>query len=119
MQIVINPGSGPVEGATEEEASKNITAFMDELGLEGLEYLRVPTEDQRGRYGFDVYLPANQMSALVEMPGIPLEQVRFTGEEGQSAWDYPRLYVNGSSWLWKFALNSARGYLSGEHEVDE
>ena len=42
---------------------------------------------------------------MVEMPGLPLEQVRYMGHEGQNARDYPRLYVDGASWLWEFAVN--------------
>jgi hypothetical protein len=40
------------------------------------------------------------------MPGLPVEQVRYMGESGQNIWDFPRLYVDDSSWIWEFALSS-------------
>ncbi len=44
------------------------------------------------------------------MPGIPLSEVRYV--KGLNAWLFPRLYVDGSSWLWEFAINMARGDLA-------
>ena len=42
------------------------------------------------------------------MPGLPLEQVRYLGLDGQNAYDYQRLDIDHSSWLWKFAVNVSR-----------
>jgi hypothetical protein len=42
----------------------------------------------------------------VDMPGLPLHQVAL--REGDNAWLFPRLYVDGNSWLWPYALNNAR-----------
>ena len=39
------------------------------------------------------------------MPGLPLDQVRFVEDEGQDIWKYPRLFVDGKPWLWKYAVN--------------
>jgi len=39
------------------------------------------------------------------MPGLPLDLVRYTGENGQNIWNFPRLYLDDSSWVWKFAAN--------------
>lgn len=57
-----------------------------------------------GRYPFAVTVDGTRH--VVEMPGLPADEVTFRGDPGQNAWDYPRLYVNGSSWLWKYAVNS-------------
>lgn len=101
MRVVVNPGSGPVEGATEEHAQTNIRHFVADCG-DGWRAVRCAQDDHDGRYSFVVY--RHNRCHQVDMPGLPLEQVRYTGSEGQSAWDYPRLYVDGGSWLWKFAL---------------
>lgn len=56
-----------------------------------------------GRYPFRVTV--NGRSHLVEMPALPLDAVRFLGGAGQNIWDFPRLFVDGSSWVWKYALH--------------
>ena len=38
------------------------------------------------------------------MPGISLEKVRFMGKEDENIWDFPRLYVDDESYVWKYAL---------------
>jgi len=45
------------------------------------------------------------------MPGLPLDRVRYIGAPEQNAWRFPRLFVDGNSWLWEFALEIARGAL--------
>jgi hypothetical protein len=34
-----------------------------------------------------------------------LEKVRYLDSENQDIFNFPRLYVDGSSWVWKYALN--------------
>ena len=41
----------------------------------------------------------------IQMPGLPVDRVRFLDEDGQNIWDFPRLYVDDSSWVWKYALS--------------
>jgi hypothetical protein len=103
MRIVVNPGSGPVEGATEEHAWINIQHFIADCGDGWRAELRQGLNMvDGGRYSFLVW--RGNRCHLVDMPGLPLDQVRYAGSEGQRAGDYPRLYVDGGSWLWKFAL---------------
>lgn len=108
MTIIINPGSGPVHEATEEHAAINITVFADDLRRAGLGIdgcARLPDADYgEGRYAFALAM-ADGRSIEIQMPGLPVERVRFLGEEGQNIWDFPRLYVDGSSWVWQFALS--------------
>jgi hypothetical protein len=40
--------------------------------------------------------------------------LRFTGAADQNIWDFPRLYVNGSSWVWIYAVGSVADALHGE-----
>lgn len=107
MVIVINPGSGPVGGAAEEHAVINIGAFADDLRARGLgvdTFTRRAQDDYgEGRYAFELVM-ADGRTIEIQMPGLPAERVRYVDSERQNIWDFPRLYVDGSSWVWKFAL---------------
>jgi hypothetical protein len=113
-EVWINPGTGPVEGATEANATANVEAFINGLGLESgaVTAERQPSEDSNGRFGY--LLRYQGRDCAVEMPGLPLEEVEFLGGPDQNPWDYPRLYVDGNSWLWCYGLNVARECLAGE-----
>jgi len=101
--IIINPGTGPVANATEEHALKNIKQFIEDTKVEGIKCVRVPEEDADGRFAFLLW--RGTRCHLVDMPGAPLEKVRYTDQRNQNIWDFPRLYVDGSSWVWIFAVN--------------
>lgn len=104
--VHINPGSGPVIQATEQNAIDNMTAFVADLkerGIEVHDWDREPAADYgNGRYAFAVL--ADEL-VEVQMPGLPLDQVRWLGPD-QDIWQFPRLYVDDSSWIWYFALNT-------------
>ncbi|MFF3884077.1 hypothetical protein [Streptomyces sp. NPDC001914] len=110
MSIVfINPGSGPVHGATVEQATQNTAMFVLDLGAR---HLPVANAERRheadygdGRFAFEITM-ADGRSIEIQMPGLPVEQVRYLGKDDQNIWDFPRLYVDGSSWVWNFALGS-------------
>jgi hypothetical protein len=108
MTISINPGSGPVHGATEENATANIEAFAADLRAAELNVTsctRNPSDDDgEGRFGY--LLTIGQRPVEVQMPGLPLDQVRYVDSEGQDIWDFPRMYVDGSSWVWMFAVRA-------------
>ena len=107
MTISINPGSGPVSGTylSRENARANMHHFIADLRNRGhsAQHEATGDEESHGRWLF--VLTVNEHLHLVEIPGLPLSRVRFMAEPDQSAWDYPRLYVDGSSWLWKYALD--------------
>lgn len=100
MSIIINPGSGPVRDATYENAAFNICVFANEVGAVVQEGGGKNRGD--GRWTFTLQKDAG--TAEVEMPGLPLARVRYIGEPDQNIWDFPRLYVDGSSWVWEFAV---------------
>ncbi|MEU3529404.1 hypothetical protein AB0E62_37125 [Streptomyces sp. NPDC038707] len=109
MNVVINPGTGPIPEATEEQATKNMTAFLLDLRTRDIPAYaisrRPATRDYGdGRYAYLVHLD-DGTSTEVQMPGLPLDQVRWLGADGQDIWQFPRLYVDDSSWIWYFALN--------------
>jgi hypothetical protein len=104
VRFIVNPGTGPVQAHSLEHAEANMTAFAADLG--GGSFSSFGKEEE-GRYLFTLHYEGRRVE--IWMPGCPLESVRYTGEPDQNIWDFPRLYVNGNSWVWKFALNSARG----------
>ncbi|MEQ4610282.1 hypothetical protein ABMX48_29290 [Streptomyces cavourensis] len=101
--ISINPGSGPVEDATEQQSAENIQTFVMDLakehGLAVASIDRTPLADYgEGRFAFDLGFTDGR-HAEVQMPGIPVDRIRAGGT---------RLYVDGSSWHWDFALRQCR-----------
>jgi len=111
MHIYVNPGSGPVLDSTEAEATRNMKQFVLDLAESGVtsgEPARCPKADEDGRFGFELYVENAEGRRRVEilMPGIQLERVRYLGLH-QNMLDFPRLYVNGASWFWMFAVDAA------------
>lgn len=78
--------------------------LMIDLNLEEVKYQRNKKKDGRGFYGFKLLTTRN--SVEVEIPGV--ESDRFI--EGRP-WYSPRCYVDGSSWLYGYALGSIRDKL--------
>lgn len=112
--IAINPGSGPVDDSSMEDAVLNMYHFRKDLidlnpvQVDGDYIITNKQKERNGRYLFDL-LYASDTEAVnfeIEMPGLPLNEVRYMKTEGQNIWDFPRLYVNGNSWVWKYALDS-------------
>ena len=111
--IIINPGTGSVLEASEENAIENIKCFISDNGVEDIVYKRIPNSDYGdGRYAF--CLKKDGICHEIQMPGLTIEKVRYLGNEDQNIWNYPRLYVDGSSWVWKYALG-----LSFEEEIEK
>jgi hypothetical protein len=104
--VILNPGTGPVDGASAREARRNIGAFCRELSL-GPPNVRIErrvNDDSDGRYSY--IIRRGIRSTEVDMPGLSLDRVAL--RPGDNTWHFPRLYVDGNSWLWPFALNNAR-----------
>lgn len=76
FQICINPGSGPVNHSTIENAKVNMKQFVIDCNVKGLRFRRKKSADYgEGRFAFTV--SANGYSHEIQMPGLPLEEVRF------------------------------------------
>lgn len=105
--VLIDPGSGPIAGATETVARTNMQEFLAALWLgDGVAAVMVgPARDYAGvpdgRWAFVVSL--GERSCKVEMPGVA-----GLAEAAASALMHPRLYVDGDSWFWDFALRTVR-----------
>jgi len=119
MNIIINPGTSNVYGADLENATKNMDVWLNEIPHAKhytTQHNHRKTNDSwqafpdmaRGRYVFDVTVDLDSgkhMEFEVEMPGLPLDKVRYVSDEGQNIWDFPRLYVDGSSWVWEYSFS--------------
>lgn len=117
MTIFINPGSGPVEDATAKNAADNVHAFAEDLRCDGHDVAVLPhlgPDDGTGRFTFK--LVVDGVSHEVAMPGLTLDRVRFMDSTEQNIWDFPRLYVDGSSWVWCFALGAAASPDEGDDQ---
>lgn len=114
--VAINPGSGPANGATVEHAETNIRTFVDDLRLRGRQDItferREGADYGEGRFCWVVSADGAE-PVEVQMPGLPLERVRWLGHD-QDIWAFPRLYVDDGSWIWFFALDQFEpdGYTS-------
>lgn len=106
----MNPGTGHVSRATKRAAIYNMKAFMRDMAVPGAFCDFVPRVNDGGRWDFIVALGAKTVE--VAMPGCHRDVVR----NNKSPW-MPRLYVDGSSWYWPFALEltkDALGVRSGQ-----
>ena len=93
--------------ASYTNAHSNIEAFIFDLGLPDPPVRIGKPRSARadgGRFLFTIRRGIRK--TLVAMPGIPLAEVRYI--DGANAWLFPRLYVDGDSWLWEFAVRAAR-----------
>lgn len=112
MAIIINPGTGKVEGS-QQQALANIGTLLQDSGVDAVKITFAGRLDN-GRYSF--VLTHDGREAEVDMPGLPLDQVRFTNAPEQNIWHFPRLYVNGSSWVWCYAVGMLHSALLGEED---
>ncbi len=94
---------GSVDGTKESYADKNIAHFVKDVNLSGLIYKRYKKGDSSdGRFSYELKF-SKKRKIVVDMPGLPLEKVRWF--QGKSLVGIPRLYVDGGSWLWEFAID--------------
>lgn len=100
--------------ACRANAVRNVMRFVDDLAARGQDQLleiQLPTladPGAAGRWPFVLTYPVGEMSYDIEvrMPGLPLDQVRWLGDESGSIWNFTRLLIgeDGSSWIWALAL---------------
>jgi hypothetical protein len=115
-QPIFNPGSEPQPVGSETDARANMAHFAADVAAQTGTSVEAPdthTHIEDGRYVYTLHVDGREHT--VEMPGLPLSSVRFTRAEGQNAWDFPRLWVDGASWLWKYAVDMC----SREPDLDD
>jgi hypothetical protein len=101
-------------------AADSLVIFVDDLRAAGgqpLTTVRRMDRDDRvgGPFGFDIIYDG--ISVPVQMPGLPVERLRYVPGRSEKAGEFERLYVNGGSWLWPFALKVCAEMGAGAKEV--
>ena len=113
--VLINPGSGALPTATEETAAANVEAFIADV-CKCWHYVLVGSRRRRGkdygdgRYAWELeFVRPNGLphTCEVQMFGVPLDYAE--GFDPLTCPE-PRLYVDGSSWTWGFAVSQAAAY---------
>lgn len=107
MYFLMNLGAGRVRvPSTLDQAHTNMSILLVSAGLPTAYRRDIDATEDDGRFAFLVPVRGRDVSVL--MPGIPLDvlmdPIRI---------DTPRLYVNGSSWYWKYAVGVLRDYANG------
>lgn len=106
--VYVNPGTEPLATSTAEQAEVNMPTLIHDVGVSATFTRRADLDYdakyQDGRYAF--VLAYEGADCEVQMPGIPVELVRYMKLSNQNIWDFPRLYVAGSSWVWCYAISS-------------
>jgi hypothetical protein len=96
-----NPGTGMIERSSEAAAAVAAELLRAEAACDSC---RMVGHDGSGRFDF-VFLK-NGQAVTVSIPGVPLEHLRF--ESGLNPFDFRRIYVDGNSWLWPYAVKWIR-----------
>lgn len=104
MTVIVNPGTESRPGATELNASIVANRICEETRST---VTRSTADDGDGWYGFE--FRRSGRLACVLIPGDDPDQVC----EGRP-WVSRRLYVEGSSWLYGYALSAIERQLNGE-----
>lgn len=95
--VIVNPGSGPIYtiGNTAKQSERNLRKLLRQAGLK-VSYQRDKNFKNDGRFFFLV----GKKKLSVAIPGIPYD--------GKDQFNYPRLYVDGNSFYWNFALDQIK-----------
>lgn len=107
--ISINPGTEPDPRATLANAEIVAAAICRDLGLPETTPVRMLGEGADGWFRFNFIL--GKRSVEVDIPGDDPETIC----KGQP-WVSRRLYVDGASWLYGYALNAISRHLGLEKE---
>ncbi|MNH75602.1 hypothetical protein D3C73_278460 [compost metagenome] len=119
--LSVNPGSENTNDYGFEQAYNNILVYINDCEIELYIQSANCIPEDNGRYLFTLKSPLSyKLTYEIEMPSLPLNEIRYMQEEGQNIWNYPRLYVNGSSWVWTYGLITREGAIRTlESEIDE
>ncbi len=93
------------ERSTWNKARRNIEELIRDVALDGVDW---EPDGKPGDGAFPVRLVRAERSVRVDMPGLALKGT------------IRRMYVNGSSWMWEYAVPTIREELDPKdpHEAD-
>ncbi len=113
---VVNHGSEPISEASLCLAEVAVDRFAQQAaqvhGMRLRGRRRLSEADRHGRFGFVLVFACaggQEIEHEIAMPGVRLDLVEYRAQDRTSAWDIHRLYLNGASWLWEFAINLCGG----------
>ncbi len=108
--LIINPGTEGRDGATVENATAVVGQICADLSIPPEQIQRQPEKDDEadGFFSF-VFDNGNGCRFDIEVPGDDPAQVTAS-----KPFVSRRLYVDGSSWLYGYALNAIERCISGE-----
>jgi hypothetical protein len=100
--IIINPGTEGSNTATLGNAEKIVDQICVDLGIERNSIRRNPGADKDGRFGyvhdkFEIDVPGDDPEVFLS----------------STPWVSRRMYVDGSSWLYKYGLGIMEDALRG------
>lgn len=111
--ILLNPGTADIPNTSLLYARANMHVLLADIGLSNVRMRYRSRDTDGGRYGFRLFFQSRTCD--IQMPGLPIERVRWM-DHTQNIFDFPRLYINGSSWIWKIGIDIAREFLLGNED---
>lgn len=99
--FAMSPGIGNVRGATRKLALEAFELFAREVGASKYETKKKLADDGR----LDGTLWVGRRKVTLCMPGVSMAVL-----QSEDVFVQPRLFVNGNSYYWNFALDVARSY---------
>lgn len=107
--FIINPGTDPCERSLRRYADASIRKFARDLGLPPSLPKRDGEQDEEEGL-FPYKIKVGRRSVRIDIPGWDWKRLRYMGKP-QCCGDFPRLYVDGSSYWWIYALSIAAEWL--------
>lgn len=100
MVVIINPGTEGRGSATLENAQVIVDRICDELTIPKSSVSRLPAQDrpEKGYWAFQV---SSLPPFSIDVPGDDPDNF-FLSKPFESR----RMYVDGSSWLWRYAIGT-------------
>ena len=102
-------------GPTLDHAWANVERLMLDAGVKSFVMNRCD-EDSDGRcWLFEVEFTdacGRERHVDIDMPGLPLHHMKVA--QRNVDWFVPRLFVDGNSWLWQYAVEIVRGEEEGK-----
>jgi hypothetical protein len=106
VSVIINPGAGTLaRQGRERDARRSLAMLLRETGLEPTPRVRFLGADDTNRYTFRLTWGGRETT--VDMPALSRRKL-----QPAPGYTPPRLYVDGSSWWWPYAVDMVRSELA-------
>lgn len=119
-RVVLNPGTWDIEDSCVEGARINMNQLVIDCNfhLTDVTIHEIQGGHRGGRFRFSVSR-IGYNGVIIDMPGCKLDSVRYMGFDYQDIWDFPRLYIDGSSYVWKYVIGLMREDLNTKLTANE